>query len=479
MTASLPVLSSLSSRLAQARQWVRRQLRLLWSEQPEAIERLLCQAYDLDPGGQSPGALLRQLAHGGAAGFETALATTLPDLLEGSGALAAAPRLVGRPVDLDDLFPGLSAPAGEPAVLGADRIVEDRFSGFTAGWSGSGSGGGTLLLNRAWAEQATILDLAEMLLEQAGHALQEILGLPEPRGDEGRVFAEGVLRLAAGLGGNGASAVVPEGTVEALRLRDDSGYLFSDSPGAAPLRRLELGELSDQFFERLTRLLANGEVPLLDLTGSAAEALQASFGFRASGLIDATPAVQRDSYASRLVAGGGGAYARDEQVLLSPSQIDADADLLRLVPAGSAGLRALPGSWDLNDFGFALDNGFHSTRSQPLVLDLQRTAGGATAPVTMRRANGTVVVGPGVAPAQLYAVPFWSAASPGLLQGYKLFDNAGDALALFRALTVSAPQQADIDAAAAAALRLEAGPGSDSGADRLLLNADRLYGLWG
>ncbi|MFN7640666.1 MAG: hypothetical protein ACK5PR_02865, partial [bacterium] len=106
-------------------------------------------------------------------------------------------------------------------------------------------------------------------------------------------------------------------------------------------------------------------------------------------------------------------------------------------------------------------------------LDLQRTAAGAQAPVTMRRANGTLVVGPGVAPPRLYAVPFWSAASPGVLQGYKLFDSASDAVALFRALTASAPTQASIDAAAEAALRLEAGAGSEAGADRLVLNADR------
>ncbi|MFN9693019.1 MAG: hypothetical protein ACK550_04365, partial [Synechococcaceae cyanobacterium] len=478
MTASLPVLSSLTSRLAQARLLARGWLSQLWTERPELIERLLCQAFDLDPGGQSPGTLLRQLARGGASGFETALSTTLPGLFEAAGALAAPPRLVGKPVALDDLFPGLTAPAGEPAVLGADRIVEDRFSGFTAGWSGNGSGAGDLLINRAWAEHATVLDLAEMLLEQAGHALQELLGLPEPRGDEGRIFAEGVLRLAAGLGGDGANPVVPEGTVEALRLRDDGGYLFNGAPGAAPLRGLELGELSDQFFERLTRLLANGEVPLLDLSGSAAAAVRASFGFSASGLIDATPSVQRDSYASRLVDGSR-VYARDEQVLLSASQIDAGADLLRLVPAGSAGFAALPGSWDLNDFGFALDEGQRTTLSQPLVLDLRRTAAGAQAPVTMRRANGTLVVGPGMAPPRLYAVPFWSAASPGVLQGYKLFDSASDAVALFRALTASAPTQASIDAAAEAALRLEAGAGSDAGADRLVLNADRLYGLWG
>ena len=478
MTASLPVQSSLSSRLTQARHLAQGWLSQLWTERPEAIERLLCQAFDLDPGGQSAGTLLRQLTRGGASGFETALSTTLPGLFEAAGALAAPPRLVGKPVELDHLFPGLSAPAGEPEVLGADRIVEDRFSGFSAGWSGNGSGGGDLLINRAWAEQATVLDLAEMLLEQAGHALQEHLGLPEPRGDEGRIFAEGVLRLAAGLGGDGANPVVPVGTVEALRLRDDGGYLFNGTPGAAPLRGLELGELSDQFFERITRLLANGEVPLLDLSGSAAAAVRASFGFSASGLIDATPSVQRDSYASRLVDGSR-VYARDEQVLLSASQIDADADLLRLVPAGSAGFAALPGSWDLNDFGFALDDGQRTTLSQPLVLDLQRTAAGANAPVTMRRANGTQVVGPGMAPPQLYAVPFWSAASPGVLQGYKLFDSASDAVALFRALTASAPTQSSIDAAAEAALRLEAGTGSDAGADRLVLNADRVYGLWG
>ncbi|MFN7900489.1 MAG: hypothetical protein ACK5N0_12645, partial [Synechococcaceae cyanobacterium] len=478
MTASLPVLSSLTSRLAQARLLAQGWLSQLWTERPEAIERLLCQAFDLDPGGQSPGALLRQLAHGGASGFETALSTTLPGLFDGAGALAAPPRLVGKPVELNELFPNLSAPAGEPVVLGADRIVEDRFSGFTAGWSGNGSGGGDLLINRAWAEQATVLDLAEMLLEQAGHALQELLGLPEPRGDEGRIFAEGMLRLAVGLGGNGANPVVPEGTVEALRLRDDGGYLFSGTPGAAPLRGLELGELSDQFFERITRLLAYGEVPMLDLSGSTADAVRAVFGFSASGLINASPSAQRDSYASRLVDGSR-VYARDEQVLLSASQIDADADLLRLVPDGSAGLDALPGSWDLNDFGFALEDCRHTTLSQPLVLDLQRTAAGANAPVTMRRANGTLVVGPGVAPPRLYAVPFWSAAKPRELQGYKLFDSASDAVALFRALTASAPTQASIDAAAHAALRLESGAGNDAGADRLVLNADRLYRLWG
>lgn len=226
MTASLPVLSSLTSRLAQARLLAQGWLSQLWTERPEAIERLLCQAYDLDPGGQSPGALLRQLARGGASGFETALTTTLPGLFEGAGALAAPPWLVEKPLELNELFPSLSAPADEPVVLGAERSVEDRFSGFTAGWSGNGSGGGDLLINRAWAENATVLDLAEMLLEQAGHTLQELLGLPEPRGEEGRIFAEGMLRLAAGLGGNGANPVVPEGTVEALRLRNDGGYLL-------------------------------------------------------------------------------------------------------------------------------------------------------------------------------------------------------------------------------------------------------------
>jgi hypothetical protein len=158
MTATLPVLSSLTSRLTQARHLARVWLSQLWTERPEAIERLLCQAFDLDPGGQSPGTLLRQLARGGASGFETALSTTLPGLFEAAGALAAPPRLVGKPVELDHLFPGLSAPAGEPEVLGADRIVEDRFSGFSAGWSGNGSGGGDLLINRAWADPLSRLN---------------------------------------------------------------------------------------------------------------------------------------------------------------------------------------------------------------------------------------------------------------------------------------------------------------------------------
>ena len=479
MTASLPVLSTLTSRLAQARQLAADWLNQLRSERLDALERLLCEAFGLDPGGQSAGTLLRQLARGGAVGFDAALHTGLSDLFGSAGALAT-PRLVGRPVGLDGLFPGLSetAAAGESAVLGSDRLFEDRFSGFTAGWIGDGGGGGELLLNRAWAEQATVPDLAEMLLEQAGHWLQQSLNLPEPRGDEGRIFAEGVLRLAAGLAQDGDPQIVPQGTLEALRLRDDTGYLFNGTPGSGALRSLELGELSDQFFERLTRLLANGEVPLLDLTGSTAAALRSAFGFSATGLIDATPSVQRDSYASR-IRDGSRVYARDEVVLLHAGQIDTEADLLRLIPAGSAGLMAAPGDWDLNDFGFALDSDGRTSLSQPLVLDLHRTDHGAAASVTMRRGDGTVVVGPGTAPPLLYAVPYWSAASPGVLQGYKLFDSAAAALTLFRALTAPAPAQAAIDAAAEAALRLEASSNALAGADRLVLNADRLYSLWG
>jgi len=399
MTASPPVLSSLTTRLAAARSLTRDWLSDLWNQHPETFERLLCEAYNLDSGSQAPGTLLRQLARGGAHGFEIALSTTLPALFESGGPLASE-RLLGKPVAMDSLFPGLTAAAGEPAVLGAERLFEDRFSGFTAGWSGNGSGAGSLLLNRAWAEQATTMELAEMLLEQAGHVLQEILGIPEPRGDEGRIFAEGVLSLVTGLVPAESTDVVPEGTLIALRLRDDTGYLFGSPLGAAPLSSLELGELSDQFFERLTRLLGNGEVPLLDLTGATADAVRAAFGFGATGVIDPTPSVQRDSYASRLI-NGRGVFGVDEQIVLHAGQIDTDADLLRLVPAGSAGWMAAPGRWDLNDFGFALEGGDRSTLSQPLVLDLQRIAGGAAAPVIMRRANGTVVVGPGVAPAQL------------------------------------------------------------------------------
>lgn len=242
MTASLPRLSSLESRLAAARALAATWLASLWGERPQEFERLLCEAFDLNPAGQPPGALLRQLTRGGAAVFDAVLSRELPAAL-GEGGVLRAQRTIGGPVDLDALFPSLPSLAadGQPAVLGFERVFEDRFSGFTAGWAGDDSGGGQLLLNRAWAEHAPVVDLAEMLLEKVGHWLQERLGLPEPRGDEGKIFAEGILRLQAALVPEGATRVVPEGTVAALRQRDDTGYLFADGSGSSALLSLELG----------------------------------------------------------------------------------------------------------------------------------------------------------------------------------------------------------------------------------------------
>ena len=123
-----------------------------------------------------------------------------------------------------------------------------------------------------------------MLLEQAGHWLQERFGLPEPTGDEGKIFAREFCR--AGPVPAGSARVVPEGTVQALRQRDDLGYLFSDGTATTALQP-RVGELSDQFFERFTRLLGNGEVPLLGLTAGANAAVEQAFGFD-TGLIDGT-----------------------------------------------------------------------------------------------------------------------------------------------------------------------------------------------
>jgi len=460
-------------------------LQALWVDRQQLLELLLCEAFDLNPAGQPPGTLLRQLTRGGAVQFDQALAMDLPAALREGGVLRD-PLTLGGQVDLERIFPGLSSTAaeGQPAVLGFERVFEDRFSGFTAGWAGDGTGGGQLLLSRAWAEHATVFDLVEMLLEKAGHWLQERLGLPEPRGDEGKIFAEGILRLQAGLVPEGASRVVPQGTVAALRLRDDAGYLFADGTGASALLSLELGELSDQFFERFTRVLANGEVPLLDLSAGAADAVRAAFGFNATGLISAGPAVERDSYASRLLDGPR-AYAVDQSVVLRSDLIDGVTNLLRLTAVGvSPAQRPEPGSWDRNDFGFQLGPDNQTRLSQPLVLNLQTVGVGAGAQVRITRADGTVVLDAGVRPTPeqpLYAVPFWTAADPGLLLGYKLFEEAPAALALFRALTAVVPQQSAIDAAAATALRLSAieGAADPAAADRLVLDANRHYGLWG
>jgi hypothetical protein len=483
MTASLPSLSSLNERLSIAGNLAATWLDELWDVRPTAFEALLREAFDLTDVTQSAGGILRQLTSGGAAEFEAILNTTLASTLRHGGVLMS-PTLIGDQVNLDDIFPGLPSLPDQPAVLGFDRVFEDRFSGFTSGWAGDGSGGGQLLLNRAWAEHATVVDLAEMLLEQAGHWLQEALGLPEPAGDEGKIFAEGVMRLQAGLVPEEASRVVPQGTVAALRQRDDAGYLFADGKSDDALLSLELGELSDQFFERFTRLLANGEVPLLDLSATAAEAVRAAFGFDATGLINAAPAVERDSYASR-VLDGTRVYAQKQSVALERAAIDADNNLLRLIPAGDS-LSPLPdpGSWNRNDFGFELGPENQTRLSQPLVLSLESKGDGAGAQVTITRPNDdTTLHGTGVDPVQLhlYAVPFWTAADPGVLLGYKLFEEAPAALALFRALTAVVPEQDAIDAAAASALRLGAVPGAadPEAADELVLDPHRFYGLWG
>ena len=186
------------------------------------------------------------------------------------------------------------------------------------------------------------------------------------------------------------------------------------------MKSLELGELSDQFFERFTRLLGNGEVPLLDLSARAAAAAQQAFGFNSAnstGLIDGTPSVARDSYASR-VADGSRVYALDQSVALTSDLIDADADLLRLIPEGvSQSQLPEPGQWDRNDFGFQLGAQNQTSLSQPLVLNLQRVGDGSGASVEITNADGDVVLGEGVEPSEshLYAVPFWDAVDLSLI----------------------------------------------------------------
>ena len=221
------------------------------------------------------------------------------------------------------------------------------------------------------------------------------------------------------------------------------------------------------------------------LSARAAAAAQQAFGFNSAnstGLIDGTPSVARDSYASR-VADGSRVYALDQSVALTSDLIDADADLLRLIPEGvSQSQLPEPGQWDRNDFGFQLGAQNQTSLSQPLVLNLQRVGDGSGASVEITNADGDVVLGEGVEPSEshLYAVPFWDAVDPGVLQGYKLFDSAVSAFTLFRALTAVDPDQDAINLAADAALSLSAIEGADPAlADQLVLDADRLYGLWG
>ena len=222
MIALGPILSSLTSRLDEARQLARGWLHGLWLERPEALEALLCGVYELDPGTGSPGVLLRQRTRGGNDGFETALGTLMPDLFIGAGAMAAPPKL-----------------------------VDDPFSAFTASWNGDGSG--SLLLNRAWAEQATVVDLTDMLLEQALPIVGELLGLPEPRIDGGRMFAEGILGLVEGLDGAG---------IEAPRLAafSSSSASFDHSEDLNWLLQrqqvLHLAGMVDDFLALLRRLAA-------------------------------------------------------------------------------------------------------------------------------------------------------------------------------------------------------------------------------
>ena len=484
MTDSLPSLSSLDERLSIAGDLSATWLEELWDERPSELEALLCEAFDLSQTAHSAGDILRQLTSSGAAGFESILNTELASTLRNGGVLIS-PTLIGDKVDLDEIFPGLPILPDQPGVLGFDRVFEDRFSGFTSGWSGDGNGGGQLLLNRAWAEHATVIDLAEMLLEQAGHWLQESLGLPEPKGDEGKIFAEGILKLQAGLVPTDATRIVDQGTVDALRLRDDAGYLFDNSSSIEARLSLELGELSDQFFERLSRGLAYGDIPLLDFNATTLDATEAAFGFSNTALLSSI--AQRDAYAGR-VTDGSNAYAVDQKVQLRSNLIDASANLLRLIPSDSPTPQSSqgpsPGQWDRNDFGFFLKAGdvYTSKLSQPLVLDLERQNDGAESAVKMTRANGTIFLDRNIQPDQdyIYAVPFWTAAEPRALLGYKLFEDAAAALTLFNALTASKPDQSTINAAAAAALQLSIHSGADpAAADQLVLKAERLYGLWG
>ncbi len=485
MSASLPSpLSSLDERLSKARTLASTWLTDLWQSNPELVELLLGQAFDLNAGTSPPGQMLRQLTRGGAASFDATLSTDLPAVFNGQGALASH-QLVGRKTDLESIFPGLEATVAgdEPSVLGFDRVHEDRFSGFTAGWSDQAPDGSKFLLNQAWAEQATVLELTEVLLEQAGHWLQSTLGLAEPSGDEGKIFAEGVLRLVAELVAPDDPLVVPAGTVAALRQRDDTGYLFASDGEDTPLIAMELGELSDQFFERFTRLLGNGEIPSLDLRASTAAALREAFGIQNSGVINLTPPIHRDSFASRQGVASN-VYAKDESLLLTAAQVDPEEDLLRLVPLGSDGRNASPGNWDLNDFGFGTGDEYETSLSQPLVFDVSRINELATPVILKRPNNNEIIIGPDAnienIPSVLYAVPYWRLREPGKLIGYKLFEAAEDALDLFRELTAVAPKAQKIRVASTKALQLElTQTGAAQGVYRLTLNADRHFAIQG
>ena len=116
MTASQPSLSTLQSRLAAAGSLSFQWLRDLWADRPEDVERLICEAFDLDPADQTPGDLLRQLTNGGAAQFDHVLLNELPATLLEGGLLQSA-QTVGGSVEIEQIFPDLSSTAGEGSNL--------------------------------------------------------------------------------------------------------------------------------------------------------------------------------------------------------------------------------------------------------------------------------------------------------------------------------------------------------------------------
>ncbi|MEB3241456.1 MAG: hypothetical protein VKJ31_05350, partial [Synechococcus sp.] len=471
MTINFPVLSSLDDRLAAARGLISSWLSDQLQASADGVLRLLCEANGVDPGGDPPGEALARDAVGG----QTAVTALLADLNPANGADDLAPvfmageplasaQLVGEAVDLDSLLPGLTA-AGY-SLVGADRLFEDRFSGFTAGWSLL-NGEGQLFINRGWAEHATVVELAEMLAEQLGHQLQERLQLAEPAGDEGKIFAEGLVRLATGLSQPGDAQIVPAGTVEALRLRNDTGFLYLGTDAAAPALALELGELSDQFFERLALGVGYGEVPMLDLRGSTNEWVRATFGDDESdparyGLLGQV-ITELDSFASAINAPlPSYATGVDAEV-----QLGAEAQpttLLSLDPGDPIHLK--------HAFGLNLGEENTEVITQPLWLSaalneqsaLQLLSDGA--PLTGERVG-------------LIAVPWIEQATPEQISGFRLFAeaDAAAAYALFDALTQAEVNWTDVNHLAdGAGLTLQ--PSAQAGASEPVsfsLDLSRLY----
>ena len=441
MPLTFPVVSSLDSRLAEARELLSGWLGDLLQASSEGLLRLLCEANGVESGGDPPGAVLARVAVGG----QATVTELLADLDPGNGDEGLAPifepgqplstpQLVGEEVVLDNLLPGLSA-AGYKLV-GADRLFEDRFSGFTSGWSVR-NGEEELFINRGWAEHATVIELAEMLAEQLGHQLQQRLQLAEPDGDEGKIFAEGLVRLATGLSQPSDSQIVPKGTIDALRLRDDTGFLYLPSDADTPALALELGELSDQFFERVALGVAYGEVPMLDLRGSTNDWVRATFGDDDSdsahyGLLG-HPITELDSFASASAAVmpgyGVGVSAQ--------AKLQADAGPTTLLSLDSGDSVYL-------DHAFGLNLGEDNTApiTQPLLLNVVLNE---SSELQLLRGD-TPLVGDNLS---LIAIPWMEQAQPDQIVGFRLFAeaDAGAAYGLFNLLT-----QAEVDWAAVSSL---------------------------